>query len=77
MSEKSKESEQSERQNRKKRVPVCSEVEILTLAEAVEQTGWSPEELIETSTWGYLHLFCLDEQRNREIVIKDYLEHRK
>ncbi len=70
-------SEKSEKQNRKKRITVCRDVEVLPLAEIVEQTGWSPEELIERSTWGYLTLICADEPRSREFMIEDYLEHRK
>lgn len=73
MSEKSEKSKKI----RKKLPPVCGDVEILPLAEIVEQTGWSPEELVDRSTWGYLRLMCADEPRSREFMIEDYLEHRK
>ncbi len=77
MSETSETNETSETQNRKKRTPIFRKTEFLTLAEVVELTGWSPEEVLDRCNWGYLLLMFADEPRTVEIIIDDYSEHRK
>lgn len=66
------------KKRKKKKVPVFPKTEFLTLAEFVEQTGWTEEQALDRAKWGYL-MFC-DPNTNpklRQVIIDDYFDYRK
>ncbi len=66
-----------ETKRRKHRVPVSTEEEILSLAQAVDETVWSPEYILPVSKWEYLRFTGLDATpTSRRVINDDWFEYR-